>query len=188
MRWKELLDGARAFFVVPRAETGDDGAAVLDSGGRARLRALRAATTLAIVALAVAFVRVLLDHHGVRVRASSHRGISWADNAVDETPRTEWVLPDSTPGWIEIEFPEPRATSTVRILNGTHHQRAVGDWELGAWAGDALVAEATGNCGALQPSPQWQTVQLRGEAVTRVRLTVRTWTGASGALAELWVD
>jgi len=114
-----------------------------------------------------------------------------AANAVDGFTASEWLLPDQSPGWLDVRFTRPHNIHVVHLTNGHNrgfNDRAVHEFLLQAYAGDRLLTSRDGAFPALDPTPAPQDVPLVAEGVTRVRFVVKTWFGAGAALGEVEID
>jgi hypothetical protein len=110
------------------------------------------------------------------------------EKVVDGLPETEWLLPDRTPGHVELRLPSARTVTAVRLLNGHNRQfndRAVREYTVELHAGPRLVASKEGEFAEFQEAPTWTDVPVRGDAVDRVRVVVRSWHRMGSALAEI---
>lgn len=175
-----------------------DNALVDATRNPAEVRLLRKLRVTGAVALALfgATGAVLAFRHLERptATASAHVTIDGgfpASNAIDDDPSTEWILPDQTPGWLEVRLARPRSIRAVRLLNSHNRQFnnvATRDYTIEIYAGDRLLSSVDGTFPELVPTPQWRSVPIRAEGVTRVRFLVRTWHAAAGGLAELRLE
>jgi hypothetical protein len=110
------------------------------------------------------------------------------EKAVDGLPETEWLLPDHATGHLELRLPRPRTVSGVRLLNGHNRQfndRAVREYTVELYAGARLVGSKAGEFVEFRDAPTWTDVDVRGDAVDRVRVVVRSAHRMGAALAEI---
>lgn len=113
------------------------------------------------------------------------------DRAIDGDPTTEWLLPDASGGWLDVQVSPARAIHSVRLTNGhnrDYNDRAVRAYRVEAYDGDRLVAQASGQFPSLLPHPPAVAVQLAGAHVDRVRVVVVSWFNLGAALADVRVE
>jgi hypothetical protein len=108
--------------------------------------------------------------------------------AIDGDPATEWLLPHGQPGWIDVTVRRPRRLRAVKILNA--HNRGFNDlasreYRVEAFAGERLVGSARGVFAAINPAGEWARHPIAAEGVTRVRVWVDSFHGATGGLGEI---
>jgi hypothetical protein len=113
-----------------------------------------------------------------------------AEQAVDGSAFTEWLLPDAQLGWIDIEFSRPRSVRRVMIQNSKNRpflDRATKDFELVAYWGDEVRFTKPGSFEAITAVNDVQTVQLGDIEITHIRISVLSYYGAGGGLAEVTI-
>ncbi len=111
--------------------------------------------------------------------------------AIDGLSRTEWLLPEKQPGWLELAYPRPRTLRTIRLRNAENsyfHDRATKSFRLQAFSRGRLVASATGELPPIEASRGWVAVPLVAGDVTELRIDVESFYGLGGGLAELEVQ
>jgi hypothetical protein len=111
--------------------------------------------------------------------------------AIDGDPTTEWVLPDASPGWLDVRVDPARAVHGVRLTNGhnrDYNDRATRGYRIEAYDGDRLVTQASGQFVALVPHPAPVLVPLAAPHVDRVRVLVTSWFNLGGGIAEVRVE
>jgi hypothetical protein len=115
-----------------------------------------------------------------------------ADHLIDGDEKTEWALPDRTPGYVDVVMAEPRKVARIKLLNSKNlpsGERGVREFKVEAFlAGNQVVKAVEGAFSTWSREPQWQTVDLDVPNVTRLRVSVKTWFGAGGGLTELVVE
>lgn len=155
------------------------------------LPAVAVAAVLAVVAVAV----VLYTSRTRRTAlASAHLALPPGfppSKAIDGDPVTEWLLPHGQTGWIEVQFARPRGLRAVRLLNAhnrTFNDLATRDYRIEAFAGDRLLGVVRGSFAAIDPTGPWVRHPLVAEGVTRVRVWVDSFHGATGGLGEIEVE
>ena len=146
------------------------------------------AAAVAVVAVATA---LLLTRNQPAARASvSYSSVFPARNVVDGVTNTEWLLPDGKSGWLEVVFPRPRQVESVRVFNSHNRpylDRAAKTVKLEAFAKERLVASASREFPAIAEESEPLTVPLSAREVTHVRITVESFYGLGGGLAEVEV-
>lgn len=125
----------------------------------------------------------------VRVEASAvYSAAIPASYAIDELENTEWLLPDATLGWIDLQFPRARRIHDVMVLNGHNRMyvdRATKRFRLTAYDGHKIRATAEGEFPALTAARSALEVKLHAKHVTRLRLEVLSYFGSGAAIAEI---
>jgi len=164
---------------------------VLTTGDLTARRARRIAVTAAVVLCAIIGLPVALRRPPATASAVFPGESFEAVLAVDGDVATEWLLPDNSPGWLDVRVSPARAISSVRLTNGhnrTFNDRAVHAFRIEAYSGERLVASANSAFPALLPAPQPVEVPLVAAKVDRVRVVVTSWFGLGAALAEVKID
>lgn len=113
-----------------------------------------------------------------------------ADRAVDGDPNTEWLLPDDTVGWLDLELDPPRRVGKVTIrnaANASYNDRGTKGYRVEVYARGRRVRSYTGEFetrGGRRPSRE--RVQWIGLArVEKIRVDVISWHGKGGGIAEV---
>jgi len=118
--------------------------------------------------------------------AEAERGKRHAPGkAIDDDPNSEWLATPGKPGWLEVRFRTSRVVERLVLHNATNLPR--GDYgterfRVQAFDGEELLHEATGSFSV--PGRQ-QVVSLGARPASRIRITVTSWFGAGGGLAEI---
>ncbi len=159
-----------------------------DATRRRRLRAimlLASATVLGVAAF-------LLLRNVPTARASAIYSSDFpARQALDGLSTTDWLLPQQQTGWLELTFARPR---TVRALvlrnavNGHYRDRATRAFKVEAFFQTRAVASVTGEFPPIEAGPGPLTVKLDASSVTHVRISVESFYGSGGGLAEVAVE
>ena len=113
-----------------------------------------------------------------------------ASHAVDGGETTEWILPDRTPGWLQITFRSPRRVRSVRIINGHNRHymdRAAQQVRVTAFSAAGPVGTAEGRFGGISEKRSALDLPIDARDVTHLRVEVLSHFGAGGALAEVEV-
>jgi hypothetical protein len=158
---------------------------------RKRLRTLRLASA-AFVVLAFAagiVIRARRPPPLVTVSSANYDAKHSAECATDGDEVTEWLLPDNTLGWIDVGPRKPRKVKAIRMLNAKNRpgpDRAVLDYKIEVFAGGGVARAFDGTFGAFTVTPSWKQESLGVDRpIERVRISVRSWSGMGGGLAEI---
>jgi hypothetical protein len=159
---------------------------------RLQLRRQIVTALLAIVVLA-SIVFVIRMQFRTWATASAMYGPKYDPMAVlDHSPEGEWLLPNGTPGWIDVHYAPSRTVTRVHILNShniPYWDRATKDFTLELYAGNKLLKSVDGTFPNFDPEPTPQTIDVgRTTGVDRLRVVVKTWHLQGGGLAEISVD
>ncbi len=108
-------------------------------------------------------------------------------NAIDGNPDTEWLLPDHTTGWLEVNIGPPRRIAAVSIVNASnqpHEDRATREYTIEVWAHGELARSVEGTLPfSTARNPVRHQVDV--DDAERVRVIVRSWHQLGAGLAEL---
>lgn len=178
-----------ARFALVRAASARIAGVALDRAGRRDARWQRTGAVLC-AALSVLAIGVR-EATTTRLTATSSASYDAAHGpalAVDGFHATNWVLPDHSPGWLEVSFARRRATA-IELINaqGLVHY-GTQDISLELYSGAQLVrsfdASMRATVGTATP-----TVIPLGTAtpIDRIRIQVRTWHDLGGGLGEVRV-
>ena len=113
-----------------------------------------------------------------------------ASNVIDGLEATEWLLPDATPGWVDVLFPSSRTVHSVRLLNAHnvfYADRGARAVRVTAFAAQDKVASVEGSFARLTEERSVLDLPLEARGVTRVRVEVLSYFQAGGGLAEVEV-
>jgi hypothetical protein len=113
------------------------------------------------------------------------------DRVLDGDTVTEWLLPDRTPGTLELALRAPRRVTAVRLVNGHNREfndRAVRDYEIELYAGQRLVKKLSGSFAQLVPAPAPVSIRADADGVDRVRIVVKSFHREGAALAEIALE
>ncbi len=161
----------------------------LDEVGRLRVgRFVGAAFAIAVLVLVALALRTPPT---LRATASA----SWdsrydAAKAVDGSERTDWLLPDKVPGWIEVQLIPPRKIARVRLLNARnvgYDDRATREFHLEARLRGALVKSFDGSFSGHRAEPDWRSFELDAK-IDAIRVDVRSWDRNGGGFGEITVE
>jgi len=159
-----------------------------EPGPRWRRRLALAAA--AAVLIAVSFG--LWARNAPLLRASGvYSGDFPASQATDGLSRTEWLLPEKQPGWLELSYRRPRTLRTVLLRNSENsyfHDRATKSFRIRAFSRGRLVASAKGELPPIEANRGWLNVPLVARDVTELRIDVDSFYGLGGGLAEVDVQ
>jgi hypothetical protein len=124
-------------------------------------------------------------------RASSIYSVPHAAaNAIDGLEATEWLLPDATPGWVDVMFHSARAVHGVTLVNAHnvfYLDRAAQAVRVTAFTERGEAASVEGSFARLSQDRSTIELPLKAEGVTRVRVDVLTYFKLGGGLAEIEV-
>jgi hypothetical protein len=112
-------------------------------------------------------------------------------NAVDGSETTDWLLPDRTAGWIEVQVIPPRRVSKVKIVNARNipfNDRATNEFKVDAFSGGAVVKTVEGRFEAYSPEVTARVIEIGAANVDRIRIEVKSWHQVGGGLSEIEVD
>jgi hypothetical protein len=158
------------------------------AGARRRRQRLAALGLLASLVVVAAFA---LLRNVPTVQASSTYSSDFpASQAIDGLRKTEWLLPQQSAGWLELSFARPRAVRSVVLLNamnGSYRDRAAKSLKLEAYSRAVLVASAKAEFPAIEHDKRSLAIDLVARDVTHVRITVTSFYGNGGGLAEVTV-
>ncbi|MBL8716533.1 MAG: discoidin domain-containing protein [Myxococcales bacterium] len=130
----------------------------------------------------------------LKTDASTSWGARFAPaNVTDGVDSTEWLLPDATPGWLEVAPSKPRPFTRIKILNGKNSgnpDRGVLEADIEVWSGGRPIKTIPTNLGPFSLKPDWRSIDLGvGKTpVEKVRIVVKTWAGQGGAIAEVVLE
>jgi hypothetical protein len=166
------------------------------SADRPKIRVVQTGriATAVFLSLALAFGLWWTNRSVVTVTESGH----WNDlpqfapeNALDGNRETEWVLPDASHGWLNIELRPARAISTIRVTNGTngpYRDRGTHAFRVELYRGGEHLRDLNGTFDEIDPDAEPVTLDAGGERVDRVRFVVVSHHSLGAALAELSLE
>jgi hypothetical protein len=160
--------------------------------GVARLRANRIVLASAmLVAVVAALYSALHQKKTLVAEASARYAIGHdAPKAIDGSDKTEWLLPDRSTGFIEVQIVPPRTVSRIRILNARnlpYADRASKDYEVEVFLKGGGVKQQKDSFPSLSTDPTWREVPVNAR-IDRVRITILSHHGTGGGLAEIEID
>jgi len=163
--------------------------------GPAELRRSRALRLLALatapVLLAALGWQLWFAPPPLRASASAVLGNDYAhdaERAIDGDPATAWLLPDNSPGHLEVLLPEPQTLTELRLLNVDRDApdvRATRDYRVDFYVQGKVVQSLEGRWKRAGGQPTWTKHALGLEGVERIRFEVVTWFPLGGGLAEI---
>lgn len=183
----------RAMLTEHARLVGDHQELALDTTGVAKRRmtraAIAAASALALLGLVYFIVRT---PRVLKPTASaSYDGRYDAANAVDGNESTDWLLPDRTAGWIEVQVVPPRKIGKLKLLNARNlpfSDRGTNEFKVEAFFAGKLLKSADGRFDGFSPEPAWRTVELNAGKIDRIRIEVKSWHLTGGGLSEIEAD
>jgi hypothetical protein len=163
-----------------------------DVVGQQRLR-IRRATFLTGVAILVGLVLlVLLIPHALQVNVSSQYSAEFeGKNVIDGSSTSEWLLPDAKLGWVELRFRNPRQVHNIRVQNAVnrhYRDRATRAFNLDVFRGDKKVAALKGEFPPIGVGNRSLSFPLTTQGIDRVLLSVESFHGSGGGIAEIELD
>lgn len=165
----------------------------LDPRGVANVRIVRAASVAGIaLAALLAVYFVFRTPRVLKATASA----SWdarypAANAVDGNNASDWVLPDRTPGWIEVELVPPRKVKKVKLLNARntpYNDRSTFEFKVEVFEAGKVVKTGDGRFETFSPEPTWRSVEIGSVHADRIRIEVKSWHLSGGGFGEIEVE
>ncbi len=153
--------------------------------------ARRLALAGAAVALAVAIplsLSRLHDRLEVTASGSNILPLFSPENAIDGHPEREWLTPDGSDGWVQVDLRPALRVRAVRLTNARnppYNDRASKDVDVELYRGDKVVAKAQTTFEAIDTAPVPRTIPIAADGVTRVRVTIRSHHGQGAGLAEI---
>lgn len=160
----------------------------LERAGRIALAVL----AVLIVVGAAAFA--LWPRHGLHAEASAQFGTGHTfapSNAIDGQPETEWLLPDAVSGHVEVRSWPAQRVERVVLLNARnppYHDRASREYRVELFAGDRSLRTIEGAFESLERDPEPVAIDVGIDGVDRVRVTIVSWHGLGGGLAEITIE
>jgi hypothetical protein len=108
-------------------------------------------------------------------------------NAIDGNPETEWLLPDHSTGWLDVNVGPPRRIAAVSIVNASnqpHEDRATREYTIEVWSHGELARSVEGTLPfSTARNPVRHEVDV--DEAERVRVSVRSWHQLGAGLAEV---
>lgn len=158
-------------------------------------RSMTRAGRFTYAAIAAAIILAAVWYFALRTPSTAEATASAAyasefspNKVVDGDVESEWLLPDRTAGYVEIALSPPRDLSEVRLRNAHnrhYNDRAARSYKVELFAGEERLTEIEGDWPRLIPRPPWTDHEVEASGVTRIRVTVDTWHGLGGGLAEI---
>lgn len=150
-------------------------------------RAVLVATVVAFVLTAFLSVRIL---RAPKATASAILAAGYSANAaIDGDPESEWLLPDKSPGWLDLHVRPGRYVTRVRLINALNPpfgDRATERYSVIAYRNGVQIGKIDG---AFRDEPGVRAVQdvfLR-DRVDRIRIEVTSFFRNGGGLSEVIV-
>ncbi len=157
-----------------------------------RRRRMRAFFAVLVVVCGLVGWLVYRAETNVSARASGQFAADTnAALAIDGLERTEWLLPNDRPGWLELELTRSRVLRAVVIKNARNRHyldRAAREVRIEAFDRKKRVFEGTVEFKRIEENPAAVRVELPGVKVSRVRLEVKSYFSRGGGLAEVTLE
>ncbi|HJL16594.1 MAG TPA: hypothetical protein RMH99_13105 [Sandaracinaceae bacterium LLY-WYZ-13_1] len=132
---------------------------------------------------------LLRTPEGIEARASGRWSADFPpEHVIDDDPATEWLMPDRSRGWVEVEISPPTHVGQLRLLNSHnrhYNDRATREYSVEIWADGEQVRTIEGSWDQVDPHPEWTEHEVGVDEVERIRFNVRSWHRNGGGLAEL---
>lgn len=109
---------------------------------------------------------------------------------VDGSERTDWLLPDKTSGWIQLQLIPERKVRRIRVLNARNlgfADRGTHEFHVEALRRGQVVKSFDGRFEAASAEPDWRSFDVDAK-VDAVKLDVRSWYLAGGGFGEIAVE
>ncbi|GAC1560212.1 MAG: hypothetical protein NVS3B10_18630 [Polyangiales bacterium] len=187
---------ARLFFDVVRVTRSTERSTRVSSLNErelARLRVGRWVRAALLGAAALTFVAaVVRAQYRLRAEASAvHDAHFEAARVLDGNKDSEWLLPDQTPGWIDLYVIPPRKLRSIQIINAhmeRYFDRASRDITIEIYSREKLVKSIDHSFAQYDAHPDWLTIDVGlDQKIQRVRLVVKSWFYRGGGIAEVRV-
>lgn len=164
----------------------------LDAKGVARRRTqhLTIAASIALAAVGALYLVLRTPRTLKATSSANYDGRYDPNQATDGNESTDWLLPDRTAGWIDLQVIPPRKVSKVKLLNARnlpYSDRATHEFKVDAFFNGQPVATATGKFDGFSPEPTWRTVDIN-QKVDRIRVEVKSWHLSGGGFSEIEAD
>jgi hypothetical protein len=114
-----------------------------------------------------------------------------ARNAIDGLEATEWLLPNGTPGWVELVLPAARTVHGVRLVNAHntfYADRGTRAVHVTAFSERGPAASADGAFAAFSETRSVLELPLEAHDITRVRIELLSYFKSGGGLAEIEIE
>lgn len=178
-----------ARFALIRAATARVAGVALDRAGRRDARWQRTGAVLCAALSVVAIgVREATTTRLTATSSASYDAAHGPNLAVDGFHATNWVLPDHSPGWLDVSFAR-RRVSAIELVNaqGLVHY-GTQDISLELYAGPQLIRSFDASMRATVGTATPTVIPLAAPApIDRIRIQVRTWHDLGGGLGEVRV-
>jgi hypothetical protein len=145
-------------------------------------RRLVVATVFVLIVSALLWLGV---RRRITATASAFAGHFGPEKVLDLKVDRPWILPDATPGWIDLTPSSPRTVSRVRVCPalGSYSARGI---QLDLYRRGKIVKTISAELdNARGVYPVWRTFEVGETDVERVRLSVLSWSGQGGGIGEI---
>jgi hypothetical protein len=165
----------------------------LDTRSLRRAQLRRAAAIVAYAVFGVYLVLSIVRRPAtLSAEASgSYSATFFPSKAIDGDPASEWLLPDRTTGWIDIELSPPRPVKTVRLLNARnipYNDRATGQYRVESFFKGTSVFGVDDAFAGFNPAPTAREVTLDGQTVDHIKVFVKSWHEGGAGFAEITIE
>jgi len=135
-------------------------------------------------------VALTLVRDRVEIVASGSDPGFGSEGAADGNPGTEWFTPDGQRGWVELRWRRPRAVTGLRVINSNNvpfKDRAARDLDIELLRDQSVRARTRVTFDAIEVDHRPREVAIAARDVNRVRLTIASFHGRGGGLADVQV-
>lgn len=146
-----------------------------------------------VLAVLIAAVLALRTPRLLKAEASAHWGNDPrydASKAVDGSDRTDWLLPDKTLGWLDLQVVPPRKLKRMNVTNARnvpYNDRATNEFHVEVFDGGQVVKQFDGSFEGFNAEPVTKSFDL-GVRADRIRITVKSHHLTGAGFGEVSVD
>ena len=165
----------------------------LDTRSLRRAQLRRAIAIFAYAIGAVLLVTFVMRRKStISAEASgSYSPTFFPSKAVDGDPASEWLLPDRTAGWIDLELSPPRPVRVVRMINARnvpYNDRATGQFRVESFFKGTSLFGVDGAFSGFDPNPITREVTLDGQTVDHIKIFIKSWHEGGAGFAEITIE
>lgn len=149
------------------------------------------AAILGVSFLALVYMQATKPPKPPKVVASAQWDARYpASNVIDGSDATDWILPDKTPGDLELTLPKPKHVARIKIVNARnppYYDRGTQTLRVEAFSGATVVKNEEILFDPPTKAPASRTVEINA-TIDRVRLTVVTHYLLGGGISEVELE
>lgn len=123
--------------------------------------------------------------------SGSYNATFFPSRALDGDITSEWLLPDRTSGWIDIEISPPRAVHVVRLMNARnvpYNDRATNQFRVESSFKGAPLFGVDDAFAGFSTQPVWREIRMDGQVVDHIKVIVRSWHESGAGFAEITIE